>query len=167
MSVDMWAPKPIATNPMLLAASFFHSAPVDLQGMADALGLSVNMSARLPMDVSGSITRRASGKAGYHIDINAAHSINRKRFTLAHEIAHYLLHRDLIGDGIEDNGLYRSRLSDFIEIQANKLAAQMVMPAPLVREVYRVVKSLAGLTAAFQVSEEAMRIRLKELRLAA
>lgn len=110
MSDDTRAPQPIATNPMLLAASFFHSAPVDLQGMADALGLSVNVSAKLPMDVSGSITRSASGKAGYHIDINAAHSLNRKRFTLAHEIAHYLLHRDLIGDGIEDNGLYRSRL---------------------------------------------------------
>jgi Zn-dependent peptidase ImmA (M78 family) len=158
-------PQASATNPMLVAASFFHAAPVDLQGMARELGLSVNMDAELSQEVSGRIVRSDSGAAGYHIDVNAAHSPYRKRFTLAHEIAHYLLHRDLIGNGIEDSGLYRSRLSDSIEIQANKLAAKMLMPAEVVREVYRAVKSLVGLTGAFQVSEDAMRIRLKELRL--
>jgi Zn-dependent peptidase ImmA (M78 family) len=163
MSDGKQASQPNATNPMSIAASFFHTAPVDLEKMAGALGLSVNMNAKLPADVSGSIIR---SDRSYRIDVNSTHSFNRKRFTLAHEIAHYLLHRDLIGDGIQDNALYRSRLSDFIEIQANKLAAQMLMPAPLVRDVYRVVKSLVGLTAAFQVSEEAMRIRLKELGLA-
>jgi Zn-dependent peptidase ImmA (M78 family) len=134
--------------------------------MADALGLSVNMNASLSPEVSGRIIRGGHAASGYHIDVNAAHSSNRKRFTLAHEIAHFLLHRELIGDGIEDNGLYRSRLSDFIEVEANKMAAQMLMPAAMVREVYRAVRSLVGLTGAFQVSEDAMRIRLKELRLA-
>ena len=152
-------------SPLAVAAPFLRSAPVDLMGMAEALGLTVDMAAALSPDVSGRIVRGGAGSAGYHIDVNAMHSANRKRFTLAHEIAHYLLHRDLIGDGVEDNGLYRSRLSDAIEVEANKFAAQILMPSQLVREVYRLVKSLPGLTAAFQVSEDAMRIRLKELRL--
>jgi len=152
-------------TPMAVASSFLHTAPVDLLGMADALGLTVNMNATLLADVSGQIMRTGTGSAGYHIDVNKVHSSNRKRFTLAHEIAHYLLHRDLIGDGVTDDALYRSRLSDAVEVQANKLAAQMLMPAQLVRGVYRLVKDMAGLTAAFQVSDEAMRIRLRELRL--
>jgi Zn-dependent peptidase ImmA (M78 family) len=151
---------------MAVAGSFLHTAPVDLLGMADALGLSVDMAAMLSPDLSGRIIRNGRGVSGYHIDVNSEHSANRKRFTLAHEIAHYLLHRHLIGDGIEDNALYRSRLSDAVEVEANKLAAQIIMPAALVRDVYRFVKSLTGLTAAFQVSEDALRIRLKELRLA-
>jgi len=151
--------------PMAVASSFLHTAPVDLLGMAGSLGLTVDMDARLSADVSGQIIRAGTGSAGYHIDVNKAHSPNRKRFTLAHEIAHYLLHRDLIGDGIEDDALYRSRLGGAVEVEANKLAAQMLMPAQLVRNVYRLVKDMAGLTAAFQVSDEAMRIRLRELRL--
>jgi IrrE N-terminal-like domain len=151
---------------MTVAGSFLNTAPVDLEGMAEALGLSVNVNASLPPDVSGRIIRGGSSASGYHIDVNATHSANRKRFTLAHEIAHFLLHRDLIGDGIDDNALYRSRLSDDFEVEANKLAARMLMPAPVVRNVYRAVRSLVGLTGAFQVSEDAMRIRLKELGLA-
>jgi Zn-dependent peptidase ImmA (M78 family) len=85
---------------------------------------------------------------------------------LAHEIAHYLLHRNLIGDGIEDTALYRSRLSDTVEVEANRQAASMLMPAPLVRRVYNAgLRWLQGLSSAFQVSEEAMRIRLQQLRL--
>jgi Zn-dependent peptidase ImmA (M78 family) len=123
----------------------------------------------VPMEssVSGRIIRRLGGAAGFHIEINGAHPLARQRFTLAHEISHYLLHRELIGDGIEDTALYRSRLSDDREIEANRLAAQILMPAQLVRDVYRAgLKFVAGLSAAFQVSDAAMRIRLKQLRLA-
>ena len=153
--------------PLEIAGRFLQEAPVDLLAMADALGLSVTMDAPLGPDISGRITRGGTSPSGYHIEINGAHSPNRRRFTLAHEIAHYLLHRDLIGDGIEDNALYRSPLGGQIESEGNHLAAQMLMPGPLVRNLYRSgLRSLAALCGAFQVSEEAMRIRLKQLRLA-
>lgn len=155
-------------SPLAIAGAFLHEAPVDVTAMAKALGLTVDMDAEMSPELSGRIRRGGIGPAGYHIEVNGAHSSNRKRFTLAHEIAHYLLHRDLIGDGVEDNTLYRSStLSDQTEIEANRLAAQILMPAPLVRNIYGAgAKSLVGLCAAFQVSEEAMRIRLRQLRLA-
>ncbi len=150
--------------PLAIAGRFLHDAPVDLLAMAEALGLGVMMDAPLGKDISGRIRRQGTG---YQIEVNGAHSPNRRRFTLAHEIAHYLLHRDLIGDGIEDDALYRSPLGGQIESEANRLAAQMLMPAALMRSLYRNgLRSLAGLCAAFQVSEEAMRIRLRQLRLA-
>jgi hypothetical protein len=156
-----------AETPLAIAGRFLDSAPVDLLSMAETLGLQVNMDADLPDEISGCIMRGGNGDSGYRIEINRLHSFNRKRFTLAHEISHYLLHKEQIGDGIRDNVMYRSRLSDFMEIEANQNAARMLMPAPLVRRVYHAgLRWLAGLSQAFQVSEEAMRIRLKQLGLA-
>ncbi len=63
--------------------------------------------------------------------------------------------------------MYRSRLSDYLEIQANQNAARILMPAALVRRVYGAgLRWVIGLSQAFQVSEEEMRIRLKKLKLA-
>jgi hypothetical protein len=155
-----------ATSPLAVAGTFLHEVPVDLLAMAEALGLGVDLNATLHAGVSGRILHGGPGQAGYHIEVNGAHSANRKRFTLAHEISHYLLHCDQIGDGIEDNGLYRSQLGDLAEIEANRLATQMLMPASVVRNVFRAgLKHRAGLSAAFQVSDEAMRIRLRQLGL--
>jgi hypothetical protein len=43
----------------------------------------------------------------------------------------------------------------------------MLMPSDLVRRIYRAgLMHIAGLSKAFEVSEDAMRIRLKQLRLA-
>lgn len=154
-------------TPLEIAGEFLNEAPVDVLGMARALGLSVDMQAPLAPEISGRITLVNADPPTYRIEVNRSHSEKRKRFTLAHEIAHYLLHRDLIGDGIEDNALYRSRLSNEIEAQANRLAARILMPPELVRKIYRAgVKSLSGLCAAFEVSEDAMRIRLEQLGLA-
>jgi Zn-dependent peptidase ImmA (M78 family) len=154
-------------QPMAIAASYLQSAPVDLLSMSRELGLTVDMNADMPETLSGSIAKSASAPAGYHVMVNGHHSASRKRFTLAHEIAHYLLHRDLIGDGINDSAMYRSALSDEVEISANSLAATMLMPSDLVRRIYRAgLMHIAGLSKAFEVSEDAMRIRLKQLRLA-
>ncbi len=166
MSATAAYAEPAVFGPLAVAAPFLREAPVDLLAMARALGLTVQMDARMSADLSGRIRRGGDGPAGTHIEVNGAHSFNRRRFTLAHEIAHFLLHRDLIGDGIDDTALYRSRLSDQTEVEANQLAAQILMPAALVRDIYRAgARSVAGLSAMFQVSEEAMRIRLGQLRL--
>ncbi len=146
---------------------FLEFAPVNLLGMAQALALQVNMDAVLSEDVSGSI-RKAPNTDRYLIDVNVAHSPRRKRFTLAHEISHFLLHKDQIGDGIEDNALYRSRLGGFMETQANAMAAELLMPAKLLRTLWRAgFRSIHQLSDKFEVSEEALRIRLKQLRLGA
>jgi len=146
---------------------FLESAPVNLCGMADALGLRVFEVDTFQKDEAGRIKRIFDDdEILYVIEINDRHSENRKRFTLAHEISHYLLHRDQIGDGITDDALYRSTLSDHIETEANRLAAQLLMPRLLVRTVFKSgVRALADLCKLFKVSDAAMRIRLTQLRL--
>ena len=93
----------------------------------------------------------------------------RLRFTLAHEIAHYVLHRDLMGGvGLIDDALYRSKLGAWYERQANRMAADILMPAALVRGLYRGgMRSLAFSSETLDVSDAAVRIRLSELGLGA
>jgi Zn-dependent peptidase ImmA (M78 family) len=133
--------------------------------MAAAMSIHVNMNAELPLNVSGKIIcREEGGDKLYFIEVNAYHSQNRKRFTLAHEIAHFILHKHLMQGGITDNEMYRSGLSDQVEMEANRLAAELLMPAKLVRECWaKGVKSLSQLAIRFGASEEAIRIRLKQL----
>ena len=153
-------------SPIEIVRGYLKRAPVNLDEMSSALGLKVQRQF-MADDVSGKIER--SGDS-YVITINALHSPTRQRFTQAHEIAHYVLHRDLIGDGIVDDAMYRSsQLRSELETQANRFAADLLMPVPLVRQAYRTdgIRDLASLTAKFQVSEDAMRIRLKQIGLAA
>ena len=138
--------------------------PINLMGMSRELGLGFAIEG-LPAGISGKLTRDQNYSGGFKISVNAADPPRRQRFTTAHEIAHFVLHRDLIGDGITDNAMYRSSLSDEYERQADRFAAQMLLPAEAVRAAYRNTKALAGLSVMFDVSGDAIRIRLRELRL--
>ena len=94
-------------------------------------------------------------------------SPNRERFTMAHEIGHYVLHRDLIREDVVDDAMYRSALSDEYERQADRFAGQVLLPAQTVRETYKRTKALSILAQLFDVSDAALRIRLSELGLGA
>ncbi|MFN7390175.1 MAG: ImmA/IrrE family metallo-endopeptidase [Brevundimonas sp.] len=134
-----------------------------LSAIARELGLQLKAST-LPAGVSGEI--RPDGAGGFVIKVNRHDSSRRQRFTIAHEIAHYLLHRDQIGMGISDDALYRSSLSDAREAEANRLAADLLMPANAVQvEVdnarqLQVEDIVAFVADKFEVSEAAMKIRL-------
>lgn len=158
---------PTYRPPLEIAAAFLDRAPVPLPQMAAALGLVVDVDAHLPPDVSGLIAR-VSGVNGdrYRISINGIDNPARRRFTLAHEIAHFLLHREYLDGEITDDRMYRSRLGDAMERQANRLAAQLLMPGNLVRVAWEAgAHDAAALARTFDVSTQAMEIRLRELGL--
>jgi hypothetical protein len=145
-----------------LIETFQDAAPVRLPDLARSLGVPVKASTLGP-GISGEI--RPADEGGFVIRVNRHDPPKRQRFTVAHELAHFLLHRDEIGTGIEDDVLYRSNLSDRREQQANRLAADILMPGGLLAEardaaeekgVGDIVLYLADL---FAVSEAAMRIK--------
>lgn len=113
-----------------LIISHQQSFPVPVGSIAKEFGLIVKSSS-MPAGISGEI--KETNKV-VTIKVNRHDVKARQRFTLAHEIAHYLLHRHLLSDGITDDILYRSSLSDVIEAQANRLAADIVMPISLIRD---------------------------------
>jgi Zn-dependent peptidase ImmA (M78 family) len=141
---------------------FQSSPPVDVGSVAEALGLKVWESSTLPEDVSGKIIRDDinGGPAKYSILVNSSQSYARKRFTVAHEVAHYVLHRDLIGSGLTDDALYRSGLATSKEAQANRLAAEILMPDHLLAQGRVFTENPDFLAKRYQVSGQAMRIRL-------
>ncbi len=104
--------------------------PIKLGAIAKDLGITVKRST-LKAGISGQI-KETEGVV--NIKINRHDSKERQRFTLAHEIAHFLLHKDEIKGGIEDTVLFRSSLSNKLEVEANKLAADIVMPFSLIHE---------------------------------
>lgn len=155
---------PSSLTPGQIIAKYQKSAPVDVGGIARDLGLNVWEMQSLPSSVSGKIFRDPlnGGSSGFSIAVNAAENPYRKRFTIAHEIAHFILHRDYLEKGdLVDDAMYRSGLSSAEETQANSLAAQILMPFSLIQAlVDSGIKDVATLASTFQVSQPAMKIRL-------
>lgn len=107
----------------------------------------------------------------YRIVVNSLHPLTRRRFTAAHELGHYVYHRDLIGEGISDAayrtadvGRYRNtRITPRHETQANTFAATVLMPDHLIarlRERYHLPQQLWEMAQKLEVSDQALRIRL-------
>ncbi len=142
---------------------FQVAPPVKVVSLARALGAEVYRTKEWPDEVSGMICkdRKRGGSREFVIYVNAAHHVNRRRFTIAHEIAHIVLHEDLVGNGITTDGLYRSGFSSLVETRANKLAADILMPVHLVdAEIAQGANTVEKLAGIFRVSNSAMSIRL-------
>src|SRR5690242_7840769 len=90
-------------------------APVKLNAIAEHLGIPVYLSTLKPK-ISGLIEPDDTAPSRFRIKLNRHEIAERQRFTLAHEIAHYLLHRSLIGAGVVDDTMYRSGLSSRREV---------------------------------------------------
>lgn len=157
-------------NESAIVERFAANPPVDVKGLANALGLTY---VERPMaDIeSGGISYDG---LQYVIWVNETESPQRKRFTTAHEIAHYLLHRDILKkkkhmDRLFDSAAYSNPEEPFTrshEIQANKYAAAILMPKFAIEaEIVSGNKMLSGLARKFDVSNKAMKIRLESLLL--
>ena len=134
-----------------------RGAPIDLTDAVRRLGLKVRYEDR-DRSFSGAIHKVGDGHV---ITLNGLDRRPRQRFTLAHEIAHYILHLDRIGDGVTDDGLYRSGLPERLEYEANRWAADLLMPAGDVAKLQNDgVTDLDELARRFGVSRSAMAIRL-------
>lgn len=143
--------------------------PLPIVKLGRQLGLEIYETMDLGNNISGEIRQNKETKAGYEINVSYSDLKVRKRFTIAHEIAHYLIHRDLIGDGIVDDALYRSGLQETIEFEANRLAADLLMPISRVKKEHDRIKDyeyfdkLIVLSGKFGVSKIAMQIRLEPI----
>lgn len=147
-----------------MIAKHQKTAPVNVVAIANDLGLKVWAMHSLPSNISGKLFRDPlnGGTSGFSIAVNASEVFVRQRFTVAHEIAHFILHRDKIENGeLIDDTLYRSGLSSREETEANRLAADILMPYPLITSLVRSgVRDPQSLASTLQVSLPAIKIRL-------
>jgi Zn-dependent peptidase ImmA (M78 family) len=149
--------------------------PVDVIKIAEELGLTVNVTA-LDEGVSGLLIKQNLDGETANIFANRAESPKRRRFTIAHEIGHYVLSHEFDSTGIHvDRGIHaiprRSKLSkaEPKEVEANQFAAALLMPAQLVQDAVDELGlplfeyQVTDLADRFEVSEQAMTIRLGTL----
>lgn len=159
---DLWSR--IAPQEADIVREYLADYPVKVGELAQKLGIEVFRSP-LPPKISGMIGPRADG-SGYEIRVNKYEVPERQRFTLAHEIAHFLLHKSDIRAGVVDSVMYRSALTSRKEAEANRLAADIVMPMSAVRKELSSLGGIASeevakeLALRFKVSLPAMRVRL-------
>ncbi|MXX15556.1 MAG: ImmA/IrrE family metallo-endopeptidase [Gemmatimonadetes bacterium] len=156
----------------LLVHTGINTPPVPVEQVAHYLGIKIEL-ANLGEDCSGVLVR--NGKRAI-IGVNKKHPRNRRRFSIAHEIGHFMLHE---GDTYIDNG-YRVQFRDLEsgsgtigeEMDANAFAAALLMPAEWVKNAFYQQPFdltedgvLQMLAQKFQVSTQAMSYRLMRLRL--
>lgn len=145
-------------------------APVNVEAAIRDFGITYLRDGNLAQGISGYLKRRDNGR--YEIVTAAGEPLTRQRFTAAHELGHYVLHRSLVGDGVDDDTQYRSTevgdiyntaIKQVHERQANSFAAQILMPKRLVLEQVDALVRLSDFARHFDVSPTAMRWRLKNL----
>jgi Zn-dependent peptidase ImmA (M78 family) len=150
-------------------------APVRVDLIAKGEGIAILESA-FDGDVSGALLR-SSGLTG--IAVNSRQHPNRKRFTIAHELAHYLLDHTTEDHIDWQFSILRrdsksSDASDAKEIEANAFAANLLMPREFLKEDLRQYANFRGeveldqatrleLARKYSVSVEAMTYRLTNL----
>jgi len=138
-----------------------ETSPLDIESLIRLCGVGLR---KYPMDNERSGYLRLD-EGRWVIGVNSLHHPKRQRFTMAHELGHYFLHRNQ-SNNIEDTVLFRD--SSFggggIEYEANEFAADLLMPE---EEFSRLVVERKGVVAdiseAFQVSSLAVTVRAKQL----
>ncbi len=133
------------------------TAPVPVEAVAEKFGLKV-VEFAFPNSISG-VLKKDRGVIG----VNKGNKKVRQRFTIAHELGHFLLGHDIDKDeAVVD--IDSNRLSDK-EREANVFASHLLMPTEVVKEVQKHETNLKKLAELFDVSEQAITIRLLELNL--
>lgn len=137
--------------------------PVDPFSIADTLNIKVHVVA-LPEDTAGFIRKAEDGKVAAYL--NKWDGKERQRFTLAHELGHFI---EREGEGalsfVETRNDLSSAGVDEHEIYANRFAAELLMPATIVRRWWAEGQSPDEMRAKLGVSRPAFANRLKSLGL--
>lgn len=162
------------TASQLLRSNRIESAPVEVERIAEYLGIRVQYETT-DDDLSGFLLRDLSRDKAI-IGVNAKHPDTRKRFTVAHELGHFMLHehenlhidkRFMIQ--LRDEKSSKGEFED--EKEANLFAAELLMPVDFIQADLADVNEfdledddfIRDLAARYEVSSQAMTFRLSYL----
>lgn len=142
----------------ILRQHWDRALPVDPAAIALNMGVTVLSDPEIA-PASGTFNLTGDGPT---IRFNSREPKVRQRFTIAHELGHYALAH---GDAFRDtSGEFSASNFDLREVSANQFAAALLIPKAAVDEVIsQGTTQLAELARIFEVSEAAMRYRLKDL----
>lgn len=144
----------------ILAENFILEPPVDVYELARNYGVEIHEQDFPPefANVSGFINIENNRPVMY---INASDSPKRRKFTVAHELGHWVLHEDKIRQDPQKTVLFRMALGaankDPLEREANAFAAELLVPMEMFEK--NKDKSVSQLADIFQVSSDVIGYR--------
>lgn len=130
--------------------------PVDVWKVAIFFGIKIIPYSQFPDKFSGTVVNQGNFTL---IGINSNHSKNRQRFTIAHELGHFLLgHKidDTLKEELLDRPINQER-------EADEFAGELLMPRDFLKKDLENRKeklTIPLLAQQYSVSEQAMSIRL-------
>lgn len=144
---------------------FIDEAPIDVFGIAEKLGFIVDK-VDLPNEIPAKIEAHEDIKV---IFINKNHSLTRQRFSVGHELGHYLSGHENFNIetriGVVDDKKYLNPQYQQ-EYEADDFAAELLMPKKILKiDVLENKLTLQELVEKYEVSEQAMTIQLVNLKL--
>ena len=159
----------------ILARYRVHAAPIPLEEIVMRIGLDI-VKYDLGDDISGIlIINEAKGTIG----VNPKDGYYRQRFSIAHELGHFLLHKTASGFFVDKDFLIKFRHINKNystnerkqEQEANAFAAALLMPAKIIESEMdsdallglTETELIAALAYKFRVSEVAMSYRFTNL----
>jgi len=142
--------------------------PVDVISLAIENGLKISYfnPAKSKSDTLESVAGLLD-KNNKTIYVNSTDSTERQRFTIAHELGHYIYDHDEDKFGLNYRDGNRNRNS--AERQADDFAGEVLMPSPLLRKKLKEYSdarpTISEIASLFGVSKEAMRVKLDNMGL--
>ena len=148
----------------ILASTWGDIVPVDPVRIARTLGIRV-LNAQLEPNVAAALIKKEGQDPS--IVLNASDSANRKRFSCAHEIGHFVRRSDQPEqyEYIDFRDTLSATGEDPEERYANSFAASLLMPEKHVQRFSKEGFTDVEMAVRFNVSREAMTNRLKNLGL--
>ncbi len=126
--------------------------PIRIESVAEWMGFQVIPLYTVGEEFSGLVSTKQK-----LIGVNGKHHRHRRRFTIGHELAHILLkHPPESHCTPKEIALYNS--------EADECAAELLMPTSLLSRWLPITKSVSNLAYAFDMSEEAMRVKVRQLK---
>jgi Zn-dependent peptidase ImmA (M78 family) len=132
------------------------TVPIDVEVAAARLSLHLVRKRRMREDALLALLEKT-------IYVNASAPKNRARFSIAHEIGHYALDHER--ERLDRCGEETLSGSPVWETEANYFASAFLMPKSDVTADYRPGLDIAALSNKYVVSEQAMTVRLQNLKL--
>jgi Zn-dependent peptidase ImmA (M78 family) len=147
----------------LLRASKVLQPPVDLRRIAAGCGLKYEEVDYFPDDVDALIVTTEEGTVAV---VNKNQSNSRRRFSLAHELGHFVLHRD--GSVLEatvtidtpPTGEPDREMSSVAEREANLFAGELLVPLEFLKKHFKPGMTAADVAKVFEVSESVAAIAI-------
>jgi transcriptional regulator with XRE-family HTH domain len=159
-AIELNAITPVRAASELLAKAGAVLPPIRVDPLARACGALV-ISLEMSDGLSGLVFDLDDGAV---IAVNLRHGTNRRRFSTAHELGHYLLdHHDRFHIDVDDGDAPGYDWQ--VERHANEFAAELLMPHDMVTKFHAQDPDVSSLARQFEVSELAMGYRLMNLGL--